>query len=155
MIELPEIKHKERKAPYRKPEAVKILERLAMDAARKKYPMIPVSHLCPRTFRDDSANALTKCIVSYMTLQGAFSSRLNNTGVYDARMGQYRPSTAKRGLPDVLATYHGLSLFVEVKFGRDSMSEHQKKVETDQTGSGGLFFIAHDFTSFKEWFDSL
>lgn len=90
-----------------------------------------------------------------MTLMGAFSSRLNNTGVYDARLGQYRATTAKRGLPDVIGTYKGHSLFVEVKFAKDRMSEHQKKIETEQTASGGLYFTAHDFTSFKLWFDGL
>lgn len=155
MIDLPETRCKDRKAPYRKPDAVKQLERLAMDAARKKFASIPIECLAPRTYRDDSANALTKCITAYLTLKGAFCSRLNNTGIYDTKMGQYRPSTAKNGLPDVLATYNGRSLFIEVKHGRDRMSEDQKKVETEQTASGGLYFTAHDFTSFKVWFDGL
>jgi len=44
-----------KKQPYRKPEAVKLLELLLFDAKRKKYPTIPVSYLAPVTFRDDSA----------------------------------------------------------------------------------------------------
>ena len=47
MNELPEIKRKAKKpkAPYRKPDAVKLLEELAMDEARLKHPGIP--HLAP------------------------------------------------------------------------------------------------------------
>jgi len=155
MIDLPTTIRKERKAPYRKSDAVKQLERLAMDAARKKFASIPIECLAPRTYRDDSANALTKCITAYLTLMGAFASRLNNTGVYDARLGKYRPTTAKKGLPDILATYKGHSLFIEVKFGKDRQSEDQRKIETEQTASGGIYFTARDFTSFKIWFDTL
>lgn len=155
MLELPTTIRKAPRPAYKKSDAVKELERLANEAARKKFPSIPIECLAPRMYRDDSANALTKCITAYMTLRGAFSSRLSNTGVYDARLGQYRATTAKKGLPDVLGTYNGRSLFIEVKYGKDRMSEHQKKIESEQTASGGLYFAAHDFTTFKLWFDNL
>jgi len=153
MIDLPYIKRKVRKVPYRKPDAVKVLEQLANDEARKKYPTMP--HLAPRTFKDDTANGLTSCITAYLRLQGAFVSRLNNQGVFDRRLNRYRPGTNRKGLPDVLATYKGKSLFIEVKCGADKMSIHQAKVMQEQTASGGKYFVATDFTSFKEWFDNL
>lgn len=83
MLNLPEIKRKQRKASYRKPDAVKELERLANDAARAKYPTIPEYVLAPRKFRDDFANGLTGCITAYLRLKGAFVSRLNNAGVFE------------------------------------------------------------------------
>jgi len=142
-----------RRPAYRKPDAVRGLERLAMDEARRQHPTMPA--LCPRTFRDDSANGLTACIVKYITLCGGFASRLNNTGVYDTRLMRYRPGTSRKGLPDVLATYKGKSLMIEVKAGRDRMSESQERIREEQTASGGLYFVAHNFTDFKEWFDRL
>ena len=153
MFPLPEIRRKKPKAAYRKPDAVKLLETLAMDEARRKYPTMP--HLAPREYRDDSANGLTKCINDYLRLKGAFSSRLNNTGIYDKRMNRYRPGTSRKGLPDILATYQGKSLMIEVKTGRDRMSEHQEKIRDEQNKSGGLYFVAHDFTTFKTWFDNM
>jgi hypothetical protein len=153
MLNLPETKRKQPKQGYRKPEAVKELERMADADARLQHPTCP--HLAPRTFRDDSANGLTACITTYMRLKGAFSSRLNNTGIFDKRLNRYRPGTSRKGLPDVVCTYKSKSIFVEVKAGRDKMSEYQEKVRQEQTASGGLFFVAHDFTSFKDWFDSL
>lgn len=155
MLELPTTIRKERKAPYRKSEAVKDLERLANDSARMKYPTIPVECLAKRTFRDDSANGLTKCIIAYLTLNKAFCSRINNTGVYDTKLQQYRPSTSRKGLADIFATANGRSLMIEVKYGKDRQSEDQKKIETDQTESGGLYYVARDFASFKNWFDTL
>jgi hypothetical protein len=149
----PEVKQKQRKASYKKPDAVKELERMANDEARRLHPTCP--HLSPRTFRDDTANSLTKCITTYLRLKGAFVSRLNNGGVYDARLHRYRPGTNRKGLPDVICTYGGKSIFIEVKAGRDRMSSFQEQIQQEQTTAGGLWFTAHNFTDFKTWFDSL
>ncbi len=153
MITLPEIKRKKPKAPYHKSDAIRELERLAMDEAKRLHPTCPA--LCPRTFRDDDSNSLTKCITTYLRLKGAFCSRLNNGGVFDWRLKRYRPGTNRRGLPDVLATWKAKSLFIECKVGRDRMSEHQERIRDEQNASGGLFFVAHNFTEFKEWIDSI
>lgn len=123
-----------------------------IDAAAK-HPSIAPQHLAPRKFRDDSANSLTQCITSYAKLCGCFASRLNNQGVY--RNGKFTRSTARRGLPDVVVTLNGKSLFIEVKVGRDKMSQYQEAVRDDQQKSGGLYFVAHDFSSFKTFFDNL
>lgn len=149
----PEVKRKQRKAPYRKPDAVKELEQLAYEESKRKHPTCP--HVVRPVFRDDTANALTKCITTYLKLSGAFVSRLNNGGIYDVRLKRYRPGTNRRGLPDVIATYKSKSLFIECKHGRDTMSDFQKEIQQEQEKSGGVFFVAHNFTDFKEWFDSL
>ena len=149
----PEVKKKKPKPAYRKPEAVKELERMADAEALRLHPTCP--HLAPRTFRDDSANNLTKAISAYLRLKGAFVSRVNNTGIYDRRLNRYRPGTSRKGLPDIIATYKGKSLFIEVKYGRDRMSEHQERVRQEQEQSGGLWFTAHRFTEFKEWIDKI
>jgi hypothetical protein len=153
MFELPEIKHKKPKIAYRKPEAVKELERMADAEARRLHPTCP--HLAPRIFKDDNANHLTLCITTYLRLKGAFCSRLNNTGIFSKRLNRYRPGTSRKGLPDVLATYQGKSLFIEVKYSKDKMSESQERIRDEQNRSGGLYFVAHDFTTFKQWFDNI
>ena len=140
------------KIKYRKPESILQLERLAMVDAQRKHPTM--LHLAPRKFRDDTANGLTACIISYLRLKGAFVSRINNTGVYDRRLRKYRRGTNRKGLPDILATYKGISLMIEVKVGRDRLNEDQKKIRHEQELSGGLFFVAHNFTEFKTWFDN-
>lgn len=153
MMSLHNIRPKYTKAPYSKPEAVKELERLATEAAMFKHPTCP--HLAPRKFRDDTANSLTGCITTYLRLKGAFVSRLNNTGIYDKRLNRYRPGTSRKGLPDVMATYKGKSIFIEVKYGFDKLSEYQQKIRSEQIASGGLFFTARNFTETKEWIDTL
>ena len=155
MYELPPLPVKKKpRSPYRKPEAVRLLEQLADDEARRLHPNIAPEHLAPRKFRDDGANQLTACIVQYAKLRGCFASRLNNTGIY--RNGKYTRSTSRRGLPDILITGPaGLSIFVEVKINRDRMSQYQERVQQEQQQAGGLYYIARNFTEFKIWFDSI
>ncbi len=155
MIEFPEIKRKARKVPFRKSEAVKELERLANIEARNLHPTIDSRFIAPRIFRDDSANSLTSCIVKYITLCGGFASRINSTGIYRPQLGKYTPGTQKRGIADIMATFRGLSLHIEVKIGKDQQSEAQKRVEAEVNRSGGRYFIARDFESFYKWFKEL
>lgn len=121
---------------------------------RQRYPSMPEAARCGIRYRDDSSGGLTQCIVAYAKLTGCFASRLNNTGIY--RNGKYTRSTARRGLPDILITgKNGLSIFVEVKVKNDRMSENQERVQQEQEQSGGLYYVARDFTSFIEWYDKL
>lgn len=140
-------------AVYKKSEAVRELESLAMAEARRKHPTMP--YLAPRTFRDDRANNLTRCVTEYIRLKGGFASRISNQGTFNRQLNKYIPSTSKRGLADIMATYRGLSLHIEIKIGRDKQSEDQKKIETEVTRSGGRYFIARDFESFYKWFNQL
>lgn len=143
------------KERYRKSDAIKELESIAFEEAKQRHPSIDPKYLAPRTYRDDRANALTKCIVDYITLRGGMASRINGSGVWDKKLNKYRVPTQKRGIADIWATYRGLSLQIEIKIGRDQQSEHQKRVEQQQTDAGGVYHIARNFTEFKEWFDLL
>jgi hypothetical protein len=155
MFNIPDIQRKPSKLAYRKPDAVKHLEAMQYAAMRVKHPSMPLAAIPRPSFRDDGANGLTACIVAYITLKNGFASRCNNGGVYDKRIKRYRRTTSKRGLPDILATYNGKSLFVEVKTGRDRMSKYQAKVEEEQQAAGGVYYVAHNFTEFKQWFDNI
>jgi len=140
---------------YLKPEAVRQLEQMEFEARRLKFPNTPDYAAVKKSFRDDTAGGLTRCITTYLRLKGVFVSRLNNTGIYDPKLNRFRPGTNRKGLPDILATYKGRSLFIEVKTGRDRMRPDQERIRQEQTSSGGLYFIAKNFTEFKKWFDEL
>jgi len=153
MYELPEIKTRKPKAAYRKPSDVKELEAMADAAVQLRYKNIEAKYLAPRKYRDDTANGLTQCIVTYCNLKGYFASRLNNMGVF--RGGKYTRSTARRGLPDVLITKDAKSIFCECKIGRDRMSEHQEKVKAEQQQSGGIYITVRSYSDFIIQFESL
>jgi len=131
------------------------LERMEAEHDATKHPTIDKRYLAPRLHSDKTANGLTKAITRYITLRGGMASRINTTGIWDQRLGKYRPTTMKRGLADIWATYQGKSLQIEVKIRADQMSEHQMKVQKQQEQAGGWYYVARDFSSFKEWFDNL
>jgi len=122
---------------------------------KQRYPSLPDPARVAPTYTDKTANGLTKCILEYLRLKGAFVSRLNNQGVYDKKLQRYRKGMNRRGLPDILATFNGKSLFIEVKAGRDKLSEYQETIKQEQEQSGGIYYTAHNFSSFKTWFDEL
>jgi hypothetical protein len=142
------------KARYKKPLAVRELEKLAMEAARNKYPGFPDGYLAPRLYRDDNTNGLTKCICHYIQLRGGSAFRINSQGQYDPRLKKWRPSGQRKGLPDIQGTWQGRSLSIEVKRGRDKLRPDQERVKNELTGAGALYYLARDFEGFKSWFDN-
>lgn len=157
-----------KKQPYRKSNAVKLLEMLSFAAKRNKYPTIPIDYLAPVTFRDDTANGLTKCIISLIQLKGGQAERISTTGrpidrtkIVTDVLGHKRsigsinwiPGTTTNGSADISATIVGKSVKIEVKIGQDSQSGAQKEYECNIIASGGLYYIAKDFNSFLAWFN--
>ena len=58
------------KPHYRKPQAVRELERMALDHFRRDHPNFPEYAIPPQSYRDNTANGLTKCIVDYIRYNG-------------------------------------------------------------------------------------
>ncbi len=150
---------------YCKSPAVKMLETLAMDEARRRYPTVP--YLAPRTFRDDTANGLTKCIIAFLKLEGWQAERINTTGrpvnhtkSYTDVMGVRRTigrfewvyGTGTRGSADISATIAGRSVKIEVKAGKDRQSDHQREYQRQVEAAGGIYVIARNFQQFNDWY---
>lgn len=155
-----------KKLPYRKGSAVKLLELLANEAARAKYPTVP--YLAPRTFRDDSANGLTKCILAFLRIKGHQAERINSTGrIVDKRksytdvvgrrrtIGNYEwvYSNGTRGTADISAILGGRSMKIEVKIRSDRQSEAQHRYQQEVEKAGGIYVIARDFQEFYDWYN--
>ena len=146
----PKTEKKPRKKPYNKPEAVKRLEQVTGNK-----------------HRDDTANGLTRCIVDYLHYKGWQAERINTTGIpIDTRQQvtdilgrsrtigsvEWRPSGSTVGSADISATIEGRSVKIEVKIGRDKMSEAQRRYQRDIEQAGGLYYIARNFTDFWKWY---
>ena len=141
---------------YQKPQAVKDLERLAFDHFRREYPNFPVYAIPPRSYRDDTANGLTRCVVDFIRYNGGQAERINTTGMPEQRGGRiiWRKSNTTKGSADISATIAGRSVKIEVKIGPDRQSEAQRCYQADIERASGLYFIAKDFTSFVEWYSA-
>lgn len=109
----------------------------------------------PNKKKQSPANALTDAVITYIKLKGGIAYRINNMGVYDAKLGKFRTSGTKKGIPDIIGIHKGRFISVEIKIGTDRQSDDQKLREQEIIKAGGLYYIAKDFDSFKIWFDGI
>ena len=100
----------------------------------------------------ESANSITRRIVEEIRANGGFATRLNSTGTYRADLNKFVPSQQVSGMPDVLAVVNGQSVFVEVKAGKDRLSDAQKQTHTALANAGAAIYVAYNFEGFNAWF---
>lgn len=153
------------KPRYRKPDAVRLLEQMATDRAINEHPNFPAAYVPRKTFRDDTANGLTQCIIAYVNLTGGQAERISTTGrvvmehaqrlrggrLVDVATPKYIPTSGVRGSADISATIGGRSVKIEIKVGRDRQRDEQREYQRRIEQAGGLYYIARDFPSFVEW----
>ena len=143
------------------------LVELEKDQIRLKFPSLP-EHCFPKSnYSDKDANSLTKCIVDFINLSGYQAERINTMGVYREPKkheqfngtfktlvkGTYTPSTSTKGSADISSTIHGRSVKIEVKYGKDRMSEAQQRYKEDIEKAGGVYYVARTFDEFISWYD--
>lgn len=152
---------------YIKPESVKELERLANEREFARYPNFP--YPVKTSYRDDTANGLTKCVIIWLKLHGCQAERINTTGrMIDERynvedvtgrtcqIGSVRwvYSTTTNGSADISAIIKGRSVKIEIKVGRDVQSDAQRRYQQEVEAAGGVYLLVHNFTEFVDWWNS-
>lgn len=158
----------QKKQPYSKSNAVKLLEAIANDEARKNNPTMPREWLAPRKYRDDNANSLTKCIIDFIQFTGGQAERVANMGrLIDTRhtfedvTGRSRTignkkwikGTGTNGTADISATIKGRSVKIEVKYNKDRQSEAQRLYQSHIEATVGIYIIAKTFEQFLSWYN--
>ena len=97
------------------------------------------------------ASTLTNKIINHIYSSGGYAWRAFSTGVYDQKAGAYR-TAAKKGVSDVLACFRGRLIAIEVKIGKDRLSEEQIGFMSNITHAGGVAFVATSFDDFlNQW----
>lgn len=113
--------------------------------------------------KQSPANALTDAVMTYMRSLGCAVARINTTGIYDQRLGKWRISGSTKGVEDVTCTMPvqfnglkiGVTISVEVKIGKDKMSEDQKLRKENIENAGGHYVVAKTFDQFKQDIDNI
>jgi len=113
-------------------------------------------------YTDKTANGLTKCVISWLTLNGWQAERISTTGRYidnskivtnvlgqqmKIGTGKYIKGTGTNGSADISSTIKGYSIKWEVKM-KDKQSDAQKAYQAAIEKAGGKYFIIHDFDEF-------
>jgi hypothetical protein len=96
------------------------------------------------------ANELTAAIVDYLNLNGFEAWRQNNAAIFDTKTGKHRAFVGKLGLPDIIG-YHkktAVWIAVEVKAGKDKLSDDQRRFLADLKKAGGIAIEARTFDQF-------
>jgi hypothetical protein len=137
---------------------------------RNQYPSMPEHTIPHPQYTDKTANGLTKCIIEYINLIGGQAERISSTGRYiDKRKtyvdvigftrqigsGEWIKGSGTKGTADISATYNGRSIKIEVKIGKDRMSEAQHLYRESIEKAGGVYIIAKTFEQFYNDFSSL
>ena len=128
---------------------------LAKDYQKKRYPSTPDYARPNISYKTNSANGLTQAIIDFIDFSGGWATRVSVEGRYIESLGKRIPSSVKKGTPDIIASYKGCFLGIEVKVGKDSMSENQLNVRRAIINSQGFHFVATDFENFYEWIQTI
>jgi hypothetical protein len=129
-----------------------------------KYPNFPQHAIPSKTWSDNSANGLTKCVIDLINYEGYQAERISTQGTYveGAKIkvgenerqlkGKYIPTQGTKGSADISATIRGRSVKIEIK-QKDRQSEVQKQYQESIERAGGIYIIVRNFDEFVEWFD--
>ena len=87
------------------------------------------------------ANAIAEPVIEYLRARGAYVWRNISGGRYQGSASGQRRFVAfgAPGISDVMAVYRGKFLAIEIKAGRDLMTDHQRKFAEGVQSAGGLF----------------
>ena len=119
-----------------------------------------------KSYSDNTANELTKCIIDWLNFNGHYANRINTMGVARVKKVEYAlgrqidkvhftPSTTNKGTADISAIIKGRHAAIEVKYGRDKQSKQQEEEQARIEKAGGLYFIAKDMESFIHWYNKI
>lgn len=105
--------------------------------------------------KQETANRITANIIRAINMQpGCVAYRVNNTGIWDEAKKVFRTSNTDKGLPDIFAIIRGRFAGIEVKAGKDKLSDHQRQRQFEIERAGGLYFEARSTDAFLKWFDA-
>jgi len=113
-----------------------------------------------------TANGLTQFVVNYLDWSGCYGNRINTmgrvikagrdiqtiNGTIKAKTVMIKGST-KKGTADVQAVINGRSLALEIKVGKDRMSEAQLKQQQAVQNAGGYYYVIRDVDTFLATYD--
>jgi hypothetical protein len=147
------------------------LKALELEAKIAKYPSMNPNYIGLTEWTDTSANSLTKSIIFYINATGNQAERIGSQGQYREGKkievgtgeiaytkqlpGKWTKGQSTKGTADISATINGKSVKIEVKYGRDIQSQVQKDYQNKIETAGGIYYIARDFDTFVEWYNTI
>lgn len=106
-----------------------------------------------KPYSDHTANALTSAIEDFVKHIGGYANRISTTGTMRKINGRmtWTKGNSNKGAADIRILFNGRSIDVEVKIGKDRMSEAQHQEKHRVENAGGLYFVARTFPEFLDF----
>lgn len=114
------------------------------------------SELSKSLGNSEGANLLTRLIIKHAKLSGFEFIRTSNTGIpiinrATGKVEGWRQSQAKAGsILDITGSIHGEHVSVEVKYGKDRLSQGQREHIEAVHSRGGLAFVCRTYSDYIE-----
>jgi len=144
---------------------------------KARHPNYPDHLTLPmRTYKLNTANGLTQAVIAWVKAHGYQAERVNtmgrmvdNTQVVTDAMGfkrrigsiEWQKGTGTKGSADIHCSIplkgsngFAVSVKIEIKVGKDRLSEAQKKYGEQMQLAGGVYLVVHDLNDLFQWWDS-
>lgn len=148
-------------------------KRLYVADFARKYPIAYKDNGPPEMNwpKVSTANGLTLAIIKFLTWKGHYANRIGTQGqarvqkiprfnIHSQQMHYFEKvkwtkGNTKRGTPDVTAIIYGKAVWIEVKIGKDRMSDEQVEQQGEIETAGGLYYIAREMQGFVDWYHEI
>ena len=129
------------------------LANLELADKRRRYPTVPDAYLVKPKFPVKDANTLTKAVKRCLELHDCYVTRVQTQGQYNQHTGQWQYGTTRKGTADLHAVIDGRHVSIEIKWGKDRLSDDQKKTAQAVQAAGGLYLVVSNYDTFWNWFE--
>ena len=104
----------------------------------------------PKKTRDNQAsNLLTRQVINLINWKYGRAYRIQK-GVLPIAGGRFRPVCMENGLADIWACISGRMVWIEIKIGKDKLSQDQLKQKELLEKAGGIFIEGKTFEQTEE-----
>lgn len=132
----------------------------SLNESRKAY-MLDKFQACrdfgipKKLYSDKTANSLTAAICDFLKFNNHYANRINSTGMPRNINGRmvWTKGNSNKGTADISCIIEGKAVSIEVKVGRDVMSEAQHRERERITAAGGTYIVARDMEGFLKWYN--
>lgn len=110
-----------------------------------------------KPYTDTKANGLTRCIIDWIKFHSGDANRINSQGNFRRINGEMKWTYGgtRRGTADIHAIYKGRHISIEIKVGKDRMSQYQNKEKQRIEKAGGLYLVIKNMDEFVDYWDSI
>lgn len=111
----------------------------------------------PTPYNDKTANGLTRCVMDFLKFHGFYANRISSTGLMRKdKAGQLKwtKGGTRPGVADIHAVIAGRHCSIEIKTGRDVMSQHQHAEKKRIEAAGGVYVVVSSMDQFFYWYET-